>query len=143
MTSLLGPVLAILLAASVTTEPAPGMAVGSIRTDHGAVYEIKTAGTATQGFVTIVNDGDTPDKLSGWACPIADTTDLAGPDGKSLPALDIPARQSVTLDAGGPHLTLTGTHFPITRGSVIPCTLTFDNAGDIQVLLFADPMPKT
>jgi copper(I)-binding protein len=139
----LGTALFTLLTASVTSVPAPGLAVSEITADHGTVWQTKKVGDLTQGFLQIRNDAATPDTLTAWACPLADTTELAGADGKTLRNLQIPANQTVTLAADGPHLVLHSTHFTVDRGSAVPCTLTFQNEGVIAVLLYAEPAPKS
>jgi hypothetical protein len=49
----------------------------------------------------------------------------------------------VTLTATGPHLILQSTHFVIGEGSAVPCSLTFQNQGQVGVMLFAEPAPKS
>lgn len=113
-----------------------------LRVDHGAVWPVKEIGSATQGFMQIHNNAATGDVLTGWSCPIADTTTLVDSAGKPLQSLDIPAGGSVTLAPGGVHLLLRGTHFAVARGSVLPCAFTFKNAGDIGAYMNEIPAPK-
>ena len=113
---------------------------GAIATHQGKIYETAKVGDPTQGFLTIDNQG-AADTLTGLSCPIADTTKLVGADGKTIQKVDVAPGKPATLAVGGPHLALQGTHFQISRGSVIPCTLTFQKAGQIQVLLEARKPP--
>jgi copper(I)-binding protein len=139
----LGTALFTLLAASVTSVPAPGLAVSEITANHGTIWQTTKVGDSTQGFLQIKNDAPTPDTLTSWSCPLADGTTLAGADGKALESLQIPGQKTVTLAADGPHLVLQTTHFTVDRGSAVPCTLEFQNEGTIQVLLYAAPAPKS
>jgi copper(I)-binding protein len=143
MNFILGPAVFMLLAANVTTVPAPGLALSQVTANHGTIWEITKAGETTQGFFQIRNDANADDTLTSWSCAEADTTTLAGPDGKAIQSLDIPAGKTVTLAANGPHLILQSTHFVINEGSAVPCSLTFQNQGQVGVLLFAEPAPKS
>lgn len=118
------------------------MAGQDLKVDHGAVWPTKKIGAPTQGFMQIHNNAAAGDVLTGWSCPIADTTTLVDAAGKPLQSLAIPAGGSVTLAPDGPHLLLQGTHFAVARGSVLPCALTFQNAGDIGAYLNEIPAPK-
>jgi copper(I)-binding protein len=129
------------LTASFLAGPALAWAAVGMSADHGAVWQTAKIGATTQGFLQIHNSGTSPDVLTGWGCPVADTTTLVGSDGKALTSLTIPAGQSVSLAENGPHLLLQGTHFTVDYGSLVPCSLTFQNAGDISVYLNAVPAP--
>jgi len=128
-----------LLAALVLTGPA--WATVDVKLDHGTVWQTKKIGNTTQGFMEIHNTGDHADVLTAWSCPIADTTTLVDASGKPLHELDIPAGQTVTLAANGPHLLLQTTHYTVDIGSVVPCALTFQGAGDIGGYLNSVPAP--
>jgi copper(I)-binding protein len=112
-------------------------AAGDLTVDHGAVPQTKKIGETAPGFLTIHNNADSADVLTAWNCPIADTTDLVGGNGQALQSLTIPAGQTVTLGANGPHLMLRNIHDTINYGSVVPCALTFQQAGDVAVYLNA------
>ena len=114
---------------------------GAIITHQGKIYETAQVGDATQGFLVIDNQGSAADTLTGLSCPIADTTSLVGSDGKPIKTVEVAPGKPAALAANGPHLALQSTHFQIFRGSVIPCTLTFQKAGQIQVLLKATKPP--
>ena len=130
------------LAALFLAAPLAALAGQDMIADHGTVWRTKDIGAVTQGVIQIHNTSAAGDVLTGWSCPIADTTALVDAAGKPLQSLDIPAGQRVTLAPDGPHLLLRGTHFAVARGSVLPCALTFQNAGDIAVYLNSIPAPK-
>lgn len=115
---------------------------GAIATNSGVIYMNKAAGDPTEGYFSIVNTGSETDTLTAVSCLVADTTALVDANGKPLPSLVVPAGQTVSLSAKGPHLALNATHFVIGKISTVPCTATFANAGDIQVFLYAAPPPS-
>ncbi len=134
---LAAPLLLGAPAFAATTTP-----VMNIRVDHGTVWQAIGKQNSTQGFIQIHNDGSTPDVLNAWSCPDADTTVLMGKDGKALTQLVIPAQQTVTLAPGGIYLALSGLHYPVERGSILPCDFTFNIAGDVGGFLNEVKRPK-
>ncbi|MDE8348974.1 MAG: copper chaperone PCu(A)C [Acidocella sp.] len=134
------PFVLALAAAVISFAAPPGASSVSITVQHGKIYQTAKAGDPTQGFLQIHNSGDA-DTLTAANCPLADTTSLVGPGHQPIINLAIPANSDVALAANGPHLQLTGTHFPIQFGAIIPCSLTFKSAGVISVFLFAVPAP--
>jgi copper(I)-binding protein len=118
----------------------PGLGGTEITAHHGTVYQTGKAGQATEGFFEIDNTG-AADTLISVTCAIADTTVLAGADGKPLGSLAVPAGQDVKLTAQGPHLLLQSTHFAVQPGGILPCSLNFANAGAISVFLYATAAP--
>jgi copper(I)-binding protein len=112
-----------------------------VTVDHGAVWQTKQAGDNTEGFFDIHNDGDSADVLTALDCSDADTTSLVDANGKVLKTLTIQPGQVVSLSQQGPHVVLLDTHFKVDFGSVLPCSFTFQNAGDIAGYLNAVPAP--
>jgi periplasmic copper chaperone A len=137
----------LLLAAPLLLGFAPAFAATTtpsinIRLDNGSVWQTKGKETTTEGFLQIHNDGPTEDVLTTWSCPDADDTALMGKDGKPLTQLVIPAKQTVTLAPGGIYLALSGLHYDVERGSVLPCSLTFLQAGPLGGFLNEVKRPK-
>jgi copper(I)-binding protein len=118
----------------------PGLGGTEITVHHGTVYQTGKAGAETEGFLEIDNAG-AADTLTSVTCAIADTTVLAGADGKPVGSLAVPAGQDVKLTAQGPHLLLQATHFAVQPGGILPCSLNFANAGTISVFLYATEAP--
>ncbi|MEQ1900059.1 MAG: copper chaperone PCu(A)C [Devosia sp.] len=100
------------------------------------------------GFMVITNHGSADDRLVSASSPVAGITQIHEmkmegdlmkmaelPDG-----LVIPARQSVTLAPGGFHVMFMDLKQPIVEGTTIPVTLTFENAGSIEVQLAVGPI---
>jgi len=132
---------AVLLAASIVSVPTPpGVPSMDVTAHHGSVLQTSKAGYPTEGFVEIQNAG-TADTLTGATCPIADTTTIVDSSGNTIANLAIPAGRTTVLAANGPHLLLQSTHFSVQFGGIIPCSLSFANAGTVSVFLYARPAP--
>jgi hypothetical protein len=133
--------ISALLAASVIAVPEPpGLPSLAISVHGETIYQTARAGDATQGFFQIANSG-AADTLTKADCPIADSTSIVGADGKPLASLAVPAASNISLAPGGPHLLLQSTHFSVQYGGLIPCSLTFTNAGTVSIFLEATPAP--
>lgn len=100
------------------------------------------AGGTTRLFFTLVNHGNTADRLLGASSPVAAAP--AKPrlvierDGqratKALDAVPIPAESGrLELSAGGYFLELGPLRLALTMGSRFPVVLHFEHAGDIEV----------
>jgi periplasmic copper chaperone A len=99
-----------------------------------------TPGRAENGaaYLTIVSP--TADRLTAVSSPVAKKAELhtMSMEGgvmrmRPLPAIDIPAGQTVTLSPGGMHIMLLGLTRPLNQGQSFPLTLSFDRAGPRQV----------
>jgi copper(I)-binding protein len=113
----------------------PAAASVDVTVNHGAVWNSPDISLATAGLLQIHNTGSTDETLTEVSCPIAENTKLEGAQGQALLPLTIPAGQTVTFTLEGPHLVLSGLHFIIVQGSVVPCSFTFAGAGNIGVFL--------
>jgi copper(I)-binding protein len=95
------------------------------------------------GFLTIENTGETADRLVSASSPAAAEVQIhemkmegevmrmrALPDG-----LDLPPGETIVLAPGGFHLMLMGLTQPLVEGEAVPVTLTFEQAGTVEVLL--------
>jgi len=143
MTPILSLAAALLMAGTVTTSvPAPGMAIGSVEAHHGVIYDSPKPGSTTTGSFAIKNAGNNADTLVNVACPLADATTLVDASGQPGGNITVQPGQDVSLSSKGLHLVLAGIHFGVSRGSTVPCTLSFSGAGDIQVLLY-EAVPPT
>ena len=97
--------------------------------------------TATSCFVTIANGSAREERLTGGASGAAEKVEVheTYADGnvmrmRAVEALTIPARGTVQLAPGGYVLRLSGLKGPAVAGSVIPARLTFQQAGEQQIL---------
>lgn len=95
------------------------------------------------GYITITNKGTADDTLVSATSPVAGATQIHEmkmegdvmkmnelPDG-----LVVPAGQSVMLAPGGLHIMFMDLKEQLIEGSEIPVTLTFANAGTIEIKL--------
>jgi copper(I)-binding protein len=92
------------------------------------------------GYLTIHNDGATPDKLTGGAADFANVEihQMANDNGtmtmrEMVGGLDIPAHGTVTFAPSGYHLMFTHLKQAIAKGSTLKVTLTFEHAGSVSV----------
>jgi len=134
--------LPLLLATEFTAVPADPI-LGAVSAEHGQIYVNNNVGGDTQAFVQIHNTGPAADTLVKASCAIADTTQLLDQNGKPVTNIPIPPGKTVTLTKATAHIYLQSIHFKVQRGSVVPCTLSFADAGDIQVLMYYVNPPKS
>ena len=98
------------------------------------------------GSLEVTNAGETDDTLICASSTIAGDTQIHGmamegdvmrmrelPDG-----LIISAGESITLQPGGFHLMFTNLNQPLVEGEAVSVTLTFERAGQIDVILPVD-----
>ena len=91
-------------------------------------------------YLTIVNRGGTADALVEVPLPLASMASVHRTimeDGvmKMRPALpvELAAGETVKLAPGGLHVMLMGLAAPLVEGAMVPITLTFRNAGAIDI----------
>lgn len=95
------------------------------------------------GYLTIVNDGATADRLVGVSSQVAAKVEvhqmrMEGDMMKMSPVeggLDIPAGGTVALEPMGYHLMFMQLESPFKQGECIEVVLQFANAGDVPVTL--------
>ncbi|HEY1394265.1 MAG TPA: copper chaperone PCu(A)C [Methylibium sp.] len=92
------------------------------------------------GFLTLKNTGPGADKLIGGSTPVAERLELhmMRMDGNvmrmdEVPAIELPAGQSVEFKPGGYHLMFRGLKAPLKLGSSVPVTLKFEKAGELKL----------
>jgi periplasmic copper chaperone A len=95
------------------------------------------------GYLTIVNKGKSPDRLTSAASDVAESVEVhavamensvmtmrAAPEG-----VEIKSGETVVFKPGGLHLMLMGLKQPLTQGGEVRITLNFAKAGPIAVNL--------
>ena len=92
------------------------------------------------GYLTILNKGAAPDRLTGGSAEFADveiheTKSVGGVmEMRELKGgLNIPAHGSVGLAPGGYHVMFTHLSQALTKGETVKATLTFEHAGNVEV----------
>jgi copper(I)-binding protein len=140
------PTLALL---QPSASQAHGSRVGELSLRHPHAYPT-LPGTTTGAvyLVAIRNEGDRTDRLLAASTTVADRVELhrMQMDGdimrmRALPAIEIPAKASVSLRQGsadGYHLMLFGLHRPLAAGDRFPLTLRFERAGEIQIEVWVE-----
>ena len=90
------------------------------------------------GFLKITSA--TADRLVSASAPISKTVELhtMQMDGdvmrmREVPAIEIPAGQTVELKPGGLHVMFIGLNQPLQEGASFPLTLRFEKAGEVKV----------
>ena len=92
------------------------------------------------GYITIENEGNEDENLTGLRCEFAERTELHDhipvPDQKDVmqmvevEAMPIKAKSKLELKRGGKHLMFFGIKVDKTQGDTLQVTLTFKNAGE-------------
>jgi copper(I)-binding protein len=100
------------------------------------------------GYLTIVNHGDTPDRLVSVSTSVAGETEIHQmkmADGKMemrpVPdGIEIPAKGTVVLEPMAYHLMLMGLKAPLQKGETFSGSLVFEHAGAVDVIFRVEGM---
>ena len=131
------PVVVLILIASL----AQSFAASPITIERPWARASAAGQTVGGGFMTILHQGATEDRLVSATTPMArevqiHTMNMDGGVMRMRPVeggLAIPAGGRVVLQPGGLHLMFMELSAPLVAGSTFPVTLRFANAGDIKV----------
>lgn len=112
--------------------------VGSLTIEHPWARASVAANGAA--YMTISNSGTEADELLAAASPVADKVELhthimEGEVMKMRPvkAIEVNVGEPAALKPGGLHIMLIGLKAPLKEGEKFPMTLTFKNAGTVDV----------
>jgi copper(I)-binding protein len=131
--------------------PVNGTTVGNL-TVYDAYIRQPASPDVAAAYLTVRNDGDTPDRLSSAYCGAAGTTSVhadsaemqPGESAKSTP-LVVPADATVSLKPAKGHIMLDKLTGPLKAGDTVSLLLRFDKAGqvllDVPVISIAAPAP--
>ncbi len=119
---------------------APAVAQDIAVEDPYAITPVPGAPTGA-AYMLIRNQGSTPDRLVGVRSPVADAVELhqhEEQDGimRMRPVeggLELPAGGELLLGRGGAHVMFMGLTDPLENGELVPVTLIFERAGEIEV----------
>ncbi len=132
----LGIALGLLPVASLAHE----YQLKSLSIDHPFTRATPPGAKSGGAFFVVENTGATADRLIGVVSPIAGSAEIhqmAIEGGvmkmRALQALDLPPGGRVELKPGGYHVMLLNLKQPLKVGDKVPLTLTFQNAGPIDV----------
>jgi len=128
--------IAIGVFATATAEADPG----SIAVEHAWARATPKGAVTGAGYVTLVNNGTSDDRLLGATSPIATTIQFHSESSENgvmkmaqLPALDLHPGQPVVLKPSGIHMMMLGLKQQLQEGQSFPLTLTFEQAGSVEV----------
>jgi len=126
----------MLLAATAMIHPTKAQGVDALRIADAYVRSSGSAAQAAAAFMTLQNTGAASDRLLSASTAIAGTVELhtVVKEGdvmrmRAVPAIDVPAGQTVTLQPGGLHVMLMDLRRPLAPGDSIELTLAFEKAG--------------
>lgn len=142
-------ILATLLALCLgpAAAQAHGVTVGAIEIIHPNIPQPPKGARSAAGYMAIANDAPEADRLIAIESPIAaqamlHTTEFS-PEGIArmthLPALEIPAQDTIVLEPGGLHVMFMGLTASVVEGQMLPATLVFEKAGRIGIEFMVDP----
>jgi periplasmic copper chaperone A len=127
--------LSAVLAGAVPAE------AGAISVEKAWSRAMPNGAKVAAGYLTITNDGDTPDRLVSASADVAGDTQIhqmsmAGGVMKMRPVPDgitIPPKGSVVLAPSGYHLMFMDVTEPLKEGESFPAKLTFEHEGSVDV----------
>ena len=121
--------------------------LGDLTVIHSRIPAPRATATSAAGYMAIANDGTEADRLigvsAGFAAEAAVHETVTDAEGVArmiaLPALDIPAGDTVVLEPGGMHVMFLGLKPGLAEGQMLPATLTFEKAGPMEIEFMVDP----
>ena len=129
-----------LLALSALSAQGHEYTAGALKIGHPWARPTVAGQPAGGAFLKLQNTGTTADRLLGGSTPAADHVEMhrMAMDGdvmkmREVPAIEIPAGQTVALQPGELHLMLIGLKAPLQAGAKVPLTLKFEKAGEVKV----------
>ncbi|MDF2096267.1 copper chaperone PCu(A)C [Aquibaculum arenosum] len=147
-----GLLLAAFLAAPAALAHHAGesYAARDVVVSHAWTHENAPSAHANAVFLTIVNDGDQPDRLTGVTGDFFSHAEIQAPvlddagvlRTQTIASLEIAPGQSLTLQPGGVQIQLIGlqsSHFP---GDHFDLTLQFEKAGALTVEVEVEPLRR-
>lgn len=144
MKRLLALAAALFLASPVLAHE---VTVGDLQIVHPHIPQPAATAKTAGGYMVIANTGTEPDRLIGIETDIAakaevheskvDANGVGTMD--PVPALEIPAGGTVSLEHGGYHVMLMGLTGKLTEGEMHKATLVFERAGRVEIEFMIEP----
>ena len=141
-------VSAVLFAGMLTAGPALAQDI----TVRDSYLRSSTPSSLTgAAFMTLTNGTDSDDRLIGVTSPVAERVELHAHTedangvmrmGEIEGGVPLAVGESHTFGRGGDHLMFIGLTAPLEQGTEVPVTLTFEKAGDVQVMVPVDQERK-
>jgi copper(I)-binding protein len=132
---------ALMLACMATGAFAHGYKLGNLVIGHPWSRATPKGATVAAGYMTLTNNGTTPDRLiagSSEAAPKFEIHEMSMDGGvmkmrELKNGLEIPPGATVALKPGSYHVMLVGLTHPLAKGDRVKGTLTFEKAGKVDV----------
>ncbi len=135
---------ALALALALSAAAAPALAqefkAGDITIDKAWSRATPKGADTGAGYLTIHNNGATPDKLTGGSADFAavEVHEMKSENGvmqmrELKDGLNIPAHGTVRLAPNGYHIMFTHLTKPLEKGQTVTATLTFEHGGPVTV----------
>ncbi len=132
--------LAAFAALLITPALAEDVTHGDLTISDAWSRETTPAQKAGAGYMIVRNAGSSDDRLVAAAAAVAERVELHThimEDGvakmRQVEAIDVPAGGEAKLAPGGLHIMFIGLTGPLEEGTSFPLTLTFENAGAVEV----------
>ncbi|MEL6125132.1 MAG: copper chaperone PCu(A)C [Pseudomonadota bacterium] len=124
------------------TAEAHDYTAGALNIAHPHIFETPPTARTAAGYMTITNTGTGDDRLLDAQSTLPNTmlhrteTDANGVSRMihQMAGVPIPAGEAVTFEPGGLHVMFTGLEAAVQDGQQVPVTLTFEDAGTIEVI---------
>jgi Uncharacterized protein conserved in bacteria len=147
MKTVVGTVLALTLSAMALPAWAGDAVLGDLRIEGAWARATPPRAPAGGAFLTVTNGGAAADTLLSVSAGVSRTVELHTHvhEGdvmrmQRVPAIEVPAGQSVALAPGGFHIMLIGLNQPLAEGGSFPLELTFAKAGKVTVTVDVQPL---
>ena len=126
---------------------AHGYKLGDLEIQHPNARAMLPGQKVGGGFMTIINNGKTDDKLVSVTSPVSDDVqihEMSVTDGimkmrQLKDGVPLPAGKTVTLKNGALHVMFMNVKTPFKEGDKVPGTLHFEKAGDVAVEFMTGP----
>lgn len=132
--------LALALALAAAPAFAQEFKAGDITVDKAWSRATPKGAETGAGYLTIHNNGATPDKLTGGSADFAavEIHEMKTEGGvmqmrELKDGLNIPAHGTIRLAPGGYHIMFTHLTKPLEKGQTVTATLTFEHGGSVAV----------
>jgi len=135
------PLCALMLALAPVAVQAHEAHAGALTIIHPSIPAVMQGAQAAAGYFTIVNAGDSADRLTAVDVDFASMammhtseTDATGVTRMiDVDSVEVPAGATVKFAPGGLHVMFMGLTAPIAEGVLLPGTLVFEHAGKVPV----------
>lgn len=135
----------LMLTGAANAEP---VQLGSLTIERAWARETAPSQKNGAVYLTVRNDGATPDRLLAASAELAERTELheSAFDAQGVarmrpvPAVDLPPAGEARLQPGGSHIMLVGLKAPLQGGSTFPLLLRFEQAGETRIEVTVESM---